>query len=302
MKRRHFLKRLPAMVAVGVGVKEIEFKPDKKSAGLEYLPAMKPVNFEKISDRIYEITNGIGARSGVYIGDNEVVVIDSKMGEKTVVQIISGIRQITDKPLKYLINTHSDIDHTIGNVYFPKDITVIAHESCKKELMTPGRNSMPELWNTPENRPFLPSKTFKDKMVLNSGSANIELWYFGKGHTSSDIVVYFPDDKVAFIGDQAFTTKPQMIRPYKGGSSIEHVKTLQKMLNTIDAEKFIGGHVEITDREGIKAHIRNIQNMQEKVKTLVSEDKSLEEIQKLFEINEDDLVEVIFSEVWKGIK
>ena len=93
----------------------------------------QPVTFVKISDRLYEISGGQGANSGVYIGDDSVLIIDAKMDEKSVDQVIEQIKQITDKPITYLVNTHSDGDHTRGNQYFPETVPIIAHENCRKE-------------------------------------------------------------------------------------------------------------------------------------------------------------------------
>lgn len=63
--------------------------------------------------------------------------------KKTVDQVIEGIRKITDKPVKYLANTHSDGDYVEGNMYFPQTVTFIAHENCRKDFFRPGRNGAP---------------------------------------------------------------------------------------------------------------------------------------------------------------
>jgi len=113
-----------------------------------------PVNFQKISDRLYQITGGRGANGGVYIGDNGVLVIDAKQDKQSVDQVIDGIKQITDKPVKYLVNTHSDGDHISGNRYFPETITFIAHENCREEFFHPSRSGQPSEWSNPELAPF----------------------------------------------------------------------------------------------------------------------------------------------------
>ena len=164
----------------------------------------QPVKFRKISDRLFEIMGGQGAQGGAYVGDNEVLIIDAKMDKKSVDQVMQGIKQISDKPIVYLINTHSDGDHVSGNRYFPETVTVIAHENCRKEFFHPGRDGTASEWNKPELAPFVPSITFRDKMDVYLGSKKVELWYFGVGHTTGDIVVYFPEEKTAFIGDQVF--------------------------------------------------------------------------------------------------
>ncbi|MDH5406043.1 MAG: MBL fold metallo-hydrolase [Candidatus Aminicenantes bacterium] len=258
---------------------------------------VQPVEFKKISDRLYEIVGGRGANGGAYIGDNAVLIIDAKMDQKSVDQVIKGIEKIADNPIKYLVNTHSDGDHVTGNQYFPETVTLISHENCRKELFHPSSDGTPSEWNKPELAPFIPSLTFRDKMDVYLGSMRIELWYFGIGHTTGDTVVYFPEEKTAFLGDQIFLTRPQLIHSYKGGNSFEHVKTLVKMLDTLNAEKFCSGHSEIADREAISNHIDQMKKRQEKVKELIEKGKSLEEIKSEFEENEARLIESIYNEI-----
>jgi cyclase len=259
--------------------------------------AGQPVEFKKISDRLFEVVGGRGSQGGVYIGDDGVLVIDAKMDKASVDQVLGGIRKITDKPIKYLVNTHSDGDHVVGNRYFPKEVTIIAHENCRKDFFLPGRNSADSEWIKPELAPFVPSLTFSEKMNIHLGSKTVELWYFGVGHTTGDTVVYFPEEKTAFIGDQIFLTRPQLIHSYKGGNSFEHVKTLSKMLDTIGAEKFCSGHSEMTNRAGIENHINRMKKRQEKIKTLIEKGKNIDEIKREFEENEARLIEAICNEI-----
>ena len=255
------------------------------------------VELKLISGDLYEILGGRGAGGGAYIGDNGVLVIDAKMDQASVEQTIQGITKITDKPIKYLINTHSDGDHVWGNQFFPEQVTIIAHEKCRKEFFHPNRNGDPSDWNDPDLAPFLPSVTFRDKLDIYLGSKKVELWYFGVGHTTGDLVVYIPDEKTAFLGDQFFIDRPQLIHDYKGGNSFEYVKTVKKMMETLDAEKFCSGHSEIVDRAAIESHVGLMEKRHEKVKSLVADGKSLEEIKQEFEEDEARLVEVIFSEL-----
>ena len=259
----------------------------------------QPVEFKKISNNLYEIVGGRGSTTGAYIGDNGVLLIDSKMDENSVNQVIEGIRKLTDKPIKYMVNTHSDGDHIAGNRYLPETVTFIAHENCRKDFFGPDRRRNPSEWNKPELLPYVPSMTFRDKMVIYFGSKKVELWYFGVGHTTGDTVLYFPEEKTAFIGDQIFLTRAQLIHSYKGGNSFEHVKTLTKMLETIDAEKFCSGHSEMADRAAIKNHIAQMKNIQGKVKELMKQGKGLEQVKAEFEQTEGRLIESIYGEVEK---
>jgi cyclase len=256
-----------------------------------------PVKIKVISGEIYEILDGRGARGGAYIGSSGVLLIDSKMDKKSVDETIEGIKKLTDKPIKYLMNTHSDADHIDGNQYFPETVTFIAHENCRKEFFHPKRDGTPSDWNKPDLIPFLPAITFPDRMDLYLGSKKIELWYFGVGHTTGDAVVYFREEKIAFIGDQVFLERPQLIHSYKGGNSFEHVKALKKMLETLDAEKFCSGHSEITDRKTINKHIVEMEERQRKVKSFIGGNKTLEEIGAEFPKNEAVLIETIYNEI-----
>lgn len=262
--------------------------------------AERPVEFKKISDRLFEIIGGRGAQGGAYIGDDGVLVIDAKMDKESVEQVIEGIQQITDKPIKYLVNTHGDGDHIAGNRYFPKTVTIISHENCRRDFFLPGRNGAASEWNKPELVLFVPSLTFSKKMNIYLGSKKVELWYFGVGHTTGDTVVYFPEEKIAFIGDQIFLTRAQLIHSYKGGDSFEHVRTLTKMLDTINAEKFCSGHSEMSNRAGIENHIRRMKKRQEKIRALIAKGKSTEEIKSEFEENEARLIETICNEIKKS--
>jgi len=259
--------------------------------------AASPVEFRKISDRLYEIHGGRGANGGAYIGDNGVLLVDSKMDEASVKQVLAELSKLTDKPVKYVVNTHSDGDHVAGNRYLPTGTIFVAHENCRKEFFHTGRDGSPSQWADPKLSAFLPSITYRTKMDMHLGDKRVELWYFGVGHTTGDTVVYFPDEKTAFIGDQMFLGRTPLIHAYKGGSSFENVKTLTKMLETLDAEHFCSGHSDMTNRQGVKDSIASMQRRQEKVQALIKNGKNLEETKAEFGPDEAGLVETIYNEI-----
>ncbi len=255
-----------------------------------------PVTLEKISDNLYQVLGGRGANGGLYIGEKEVLVIDSKMDKASVDEVFEAVKNITDKPITFLVNTHSDGDHVNGNVYFPKSVTIVAQENCRKEFLGPQRDGSASPWLEEEMRAFIPEITFSDKMQIDMGNQVVELYYFGVGHTTGDAVVYFPNEKTAFIGDQAFWGRPQLIHSYKGGNSFEHAKTIKNLL-TLDAEKFCSGHSEMKTRKDVEQHLADFVAFQTKVKGYYDQGKSLEETQSEFAENEARLVESVFTEL-----
>jgi len=256
-----------------------------------------PVTLDKISDSLYQISGGRGAAGGLYISETGVLVIDAKMDKASVDQTLAALREITDKPILYLVNTHSDGDHVAGNRFFPGSAVIVAHENCRKDFFRPARDGGPSPWKGPELAPFVPSLTYKEKMVIHLGSQAVELWYFGVGHTAGDTVVYFPEEKAAFIGDQIFAARPQLIHAHKDGNSFSHVKTLSRMLDSLKAETFYSGHSEPLDREAVKKHIDGMKKRQSKIKALIGQGADLETIKKQFAENESRLVETIYNEI-----
>ena len=258
---------------------------------------VRPVEFVKIADNLYQISGGRGANGGLYIGDEGVLVIDAKMDETSVSQVLEGIRKLTDEPVRFLVNTHSDGDHVMGNRFFPRDVMIVSHENCRREFYHARRDGTPSAWESPELAPFVPCVTYRDRMDLWLGSRKVELHYFGVGHTTGDTVVYIPEAEAAFLGDQIFQGRPQLIHSYKGGNSFEHVKTLRKMLETIGADNFLSGHADMIDRATIEKHIRAMVERQEKVRRMKAAGTGLDEIKAAFPENEARLIESIYNEL-----
>jgi cyclase len=259
--------------------------------------APAPVTLQQVAPNIYMTVGGRGAQGGVYLGEKEVLLIDSKQDSASVAQVLAEIGKLTSNPVTRLVNTHADADHVFGNRFQPKGVTFIAHENCLAEFSAASMSGTPSDWNNPELKPFLPSVTYKDRMDLRVGAKTIELWHFGTAHTTGDTVVYFPDEQVAFIGDQVFVGRVQLIHAYKGGSALGNVANLERMLAALPAEKFVSGHSEIQDRAGVRNHVASMRAMQEKVRGLKANGMPLEDVRKQFAQNEAALVGVIYGEM-----
>jgi len=271
--------------------------PDCRAQAQQPPQAPGPVTLSKIADRVYEVLEGRGARGGVYVGNDAVLLIDTKMDKESVDQTLAAVKQVTDRQVRYVVNTHSDFDHVRGNQYLPEGVVFISHQNCRREFLLPGRDGKPSEWNDPALARFIPGITYSDRLDLHLGAAPIELWYFGAGHTRGDTVVYIREAKIAFLGDQFFAGRPQLIHVPKGGNSFEHVKTLRKMLDTLDATTFCSGHTAPVDRAAIMKHIAEMEERQAKVKALIEQGKTPEEAKAAFPGNEAALVQTIWNEL-----
>ena len=197
----------------------------------------------KVKDNFYIIGSSspvdrsqfTGGNVSVFVADAGVTVVDSKLAGYGP-DIIAKIKAVTSKPITTLINTHTHGDHTGSNEGFPASVNIVAHENTKT-LMA----KMPAFQG--EKAPFLPKQTYKDKLTLGSGKDRIELYYFGKGHTGGDTMVYFPTLRILATGDLWAWKDAPLLDLANDGSGIELPKTLAKAIAALkDADTIIPGH------------------------------------------------------------
>lgn len=236
-----------------------------------------PVKATQVKGNIYEVKGGRGANTGFFIGEKEVLVIDAKMTEESAKKMIAEIKTLTSSPIKYVILTHSDGDHVNGLVGFPPDVIIVAHHQTAKD--------MDNAFKDAKLRSYLPDFTFSEKLKLHFGDKTVKLFHFGPAHTSGDIVVYFPDEKVAFIGDLLFLGRDPLVHRHKNGNSFGLVKTLKSILK-LDADTFIHGHGDIASPGDLEGVMKSLEEKQMKIKALIKEGKSLEEIKKIFNVED----------------
>lgn len=249
--------------------------------------AQQPLSIQKIKDNIYMVKGGSGANTGFYAGDNEVLGIDAKMTADSEKQVIQEMKTVTSKPITRIILTHSDGDHVNGLNAFPPGLKIYAHPQTKKDMEEASKAP-----NMQYLREYLPNEVCspctasrQSAMDIRVGNEKMQLYFFGPAHTSGDLVVYFPAEKIAFVGDLAFTGRDPLIHRVKGGSSAGLLETLQGIL-ALDADTFISGHSDPLTKKDIQDIYTSVSGKRDKVKAMVAEGKSLEEIKKAFGIQE----------------
>jgi glyoxylase-like metal-dependent hydrolase (beta-lactamase superfamily II) len=243
-------------------------------------PQSVPLSVELLRGGVYRVKGGSGANAGFIIGKKEVIVIDAKMTTESAQAMLAEVKKLTANPVRYVVLTHSDGDHVNGLGGFLPGLTIVAHENTKRD--------MEEAFKDPKLRallPYLPNETFAGDRPLNIAGVRVKLLYFGPAHTSGDLVVYLPDQKIAFIGDLAFLGRDPLIHRQKGGTSFGLVQTLKKLL-ALDADTFISGHNDPLTKADIQALLTAIEEKQAKVKALIEQGKSLDEVKSAFGIVE----------------
>ncbi|MCE2880387.1 MAG: MBL fold metallo-hydrolase [Comamonadaceae bacterium] len=170
----------------------------------------KKVSFDKLSDHAYAYTAEGDPNTGVIIGDDCVMVIDTQATPTMVQDVIDRIRQVTDKPIKYVLLSHYHAVRVLGaSAYAPEQI--IASQDTYDLIVERGEfdkaseiGRFPRLFRNVESVPAgltWPTITFTGKMTLWMGSLRVELLQLGRGHTKGDTVAWLPDEKILFSGD-----------------------------------------------------------------------------------------------------
>ena len=250
--------------------------------------AQQPLSIQKIKGNIYMVKGGSGANTGFYVGDNEVLVIDAKMTADSEKQVIQEMKAVTSKPITLVILTHSDGDHVNGLNGLGSGLKIYAHPQTKKDMEEASKEpNMQYLGEYLPNDVCSPCTASKETaMNIQMGNEKIQLYFFGPAHTSGDLVVYFPAEKIAFIGDLAFTDRDPLIHRAKGGSSAGLLEALKGIL-ALDADTFISGHSDPLTRKDIQDLYTSVSEKRDKIRAMVAEGKSLEEIKKAFGIQEE---------------
>ncbi len=190
---------------------------------------------QKVADNLYMIPGG-GGNSSVYITAKGVVLVDTKVAGQGQA-ILDQIRSVTEKPVICIINTHSHMDHTGSNAFFPGVVEIVAHENLAAQL------AKDPAFQSAEAKRGLVNKIYKDRLTLLSGDDAIDLYNFGPAHTNGDTLVVFRKARVMASGD-AFPGKGQpIIDTASGGSGLNYGEFIAKAAAAIkNVDIIIPGH------------------------------------------------------------
>ena len=242
------------------------------------------VEVEKLKDNLFVLKGG-GGNTAVFLTANGVVVVDAKnpgWGQP----ILDKIKTLTDKPVTTLINTHTHGDHVSGNVEFPATVDIIVQENTRTNMVKMIPNSTAADQTVPAQTIFqqnggkgLPKRTFKDKMTLFSGPDEIELYYFGRGHTNGDAFVFFPAARVLHAADIFSGKNLPLLDANNGGSAVEIGNSLEKALNGVkNADTIITGHSTQMTPADLREYIAFNRDFVNDVRTAKAAGKSVDEI------------------------
>lgn len=218
----------------------------------------------KLSDNVYAYvgekdaspSHSFAANAGIVIGRDGVLVVDTLISAREGQRFLADIRKITKKPIKYVVNTHTHLDHAFGNCVFADlGATVISHSADRALLAKVGADILKNSGTyglKPEDMAgteiVLPNMTFSDQMSIDLGGVTVELIRTASSHTEGSLVVWLPSQKLLFAGDILFTD----FHPYLADGDLSGWgKTIDKLL-TMDVERIIPGHGPLSSRKDLQ--------------------------------------------------
>jgi cyclase len=262
----------------------------------------------KVAGTVYML-EGAGGNIGASVGDDGIVIVDDQyapLAEK----IQAALKGITDKPVRFIINTHYHGDHTGGNAYFQKQAPIIAHDNVRKRLESggaAGNGSSVHMDVKPAAKEALPIVTFDHDVTVHLNGEDIRALFFPAGHTDGDSIIFFPKSNVVHMGDDFVTYGFPFIDVDSGGSINGMIDAVDQVIAQLPPDvKVIPGHGPISSLDDVRAYATMLKATREVAEKAIKEGKTLDQMKqaKLLDpwkkysgdfINQDVFLETLYN-------
>ncbi|MGB2679555.1 MAG: MBL fold metallo-hydrolase [Candidatus Acidiferrum sp.] len=269
------------------------------------------IKVTKVSGNIYML-EGEGGNIAASVGEDGIVIVDDQyapLAEK----IQSALRdlKITDKPVRFVINTHYHGDHTGGNAPFANTgSTVIAQDNVRKRLETggtAGNGGSVKMEVKPAPKAALPVITFEHDVTVHLNGEDIRALHFPAGHTDGDAVIFFPKNNVVHMGDDFVRYGFPFIDVASGGSVQGMIDAMEKASAQLPADvKVIPGHGALSNLDDVREFVKMLKETSAAVQKALNEHKTLEQMkqEKILEpwkkwsggfIDSDKFIETLYN-------
>jgi cyclase len=249
--------------------------------------ADKQENLHQLSDTTYAVIfpecEDLG-NAGVIVTDDGVVVIDTDV--RTYEWLFARLPQITDKPVKFVINTHHAFDHSSANCFFAdRGATIIGSQRCREEMIRHGEHNF-QRWSDrepsikkmlEEKKPRIvpPHITFNSELTLHLGGRTLELFHYGHAHSPGDCFIYLPEERILFGGDLLWVGFFPNVREADVPNQIRVVDRILEL----PAKHYIPGHGGITSDRNDIVHMRDfLASLYERIAEMIRSGKSRAEV------------------------
>jgi cyclase len=241
------------------------------------------IKVTKVSGNIY-LLEGAGGNIAASVGQDGIVIVDDQfapLAEK----IQAALKGITDKPVRFIINTHYHGDHTGGNEPFSNaGSTVIAQDNVRKRLEsggTAGNGGSIKIENKPANKAALPIITFANDVTVHLNGEDIRALHFPAGHTDGDAIIFFPKNNVVHMGDDFVRYGFPFIDVASGGSVQGMISAMEKAITMLPPDvKVIPGHGAISNLDDVRAFVKMLKETSAVVQQAIDRRQTLEQMKQ----------------------
>ena len=250
-------------------------------------PAPPLIDWEKIQIKTTDLGNntymleGQGGNITVAVGSDGIIMVDSQFAPLSD-KIKAAIKAISPLPVKYLVNTHFHGDHTGGNANFARDgATVVAHDNIRMRHAAGTVSGLTGQMVAPVPAEGLPKQTYYGgSLTLEVGGRKAQLTHVANAHTDGDTWVYFADANVLATGDTVNNLKRYQTIDYRNGGDVRGmIRVADAYLKVAnDSTKVVVGHGPLANKKGIEDFRAMLVTSHDRIKKLVDEGKSEEEV------------------------
>ena len=259
------------------------------------------LSIQRLSETI-SVLFGAGGNVAISAGHDGVFIVDDQFAEHGDA-IIGAIGELSDQPIRYVINTHWHFDHTDGNKYFgDTGSIIIAHENARQRLLTGGNIRAVDRYTPPAPVEALPVVTFSKTLSLHLNGEEAQVMYLEPGHTDGDAIVFFKGSNVVHMGDVFRKGMYPLADLDSGGTINGIIDAMDVMLAIIDEKTtVIPGHGPIADKGDVLEYKEMCIVLRDRVAQMKRNGLTLEEVIAARPTAEFDEKWSIGGETWKVI-
>jgi glyoxylase-like metal-dependent hydrolase (beta-lactamase superfamily II) len=250
-------------------------------------------DFSKIELRVTKVAGNVymldaakgdaGGNIGASVGEDGIVIVDDQYAPLAD-KIRAALKGVTDKPVRFVINTHYHGDHTGGNAIFQKEAPVIAQDNVRKRLEQGGKagtGGSVTMDRKPAEKGALPIITFEHDVTVHLNGEDIRALHFPAGHTDGDSVIYFPQSNVVHMGDDFVTYGFPFIDVTSGGSIDGMIDGVEKAIAQLPPDvKVIPGHGPVSNLDDVRAYVKMLKETRDVVEKALKKHKTLDQMKQ----------------------
>lgn len=237
----------------------------------------------KVSGTVYMLQGADAGNIAASVGEDGIVIVDDQYAPLAD-KIRAALKGITDKPIRFVINTHYHGDHTGGNALFQKDAPIIAQDNVRKRLAEAGTggNLGTIKFDAPaQPKQALPILTFDHDMTVHLNGEDIRALHFPSGHTDGDSIIFFPQSNVVHMGDDFVRYGFPFIDLASGGSVEGMIAAMEEVVPKLPPDvKVIPGHGDLANLDDVREYTRMLKETRAAVQNGLKKHKTLDQLKQ----------------------